>query len=100
MDYAEGGEPPREGPGMLGDVVISVETARKQAAQAGHDLVAEVTLLLAHGVLHLVGYDHRTRAEKQEMDQLAGELVRAAAPAAPRTRPRTRIGRDAAPRGD
>jgi probable rRNA maturation factor len=48
---------------LLGDVVISLDTARRQAREHGRSLWAEVTMLLAHGLLHLVGYDHRTDAE-------------------------------------
>jgi probable rRNA maturation factor len=51
-------------PECLGDVVISVETA---ARQSGGDLHAELALLLVHGILHLVGYDHGTARERQRM---------------------------------
>ena len=44
----------------LGDVIISVETAQRQAAERGHSLVQEVKTLAAHGVTHLLGYDHPT----------------------------------------
>jgi rRNA maturation RNase YbeY len=54
----------REGPharhrgALLGDVVIAVGVAKRQAAERGHDLEAECRRLLVHGVLHLLGYDH------------------------------------------
>ncbi len=48
----------------LGDVVISVETAERQA---GDGLRAELALLLTHGILHLVGYDHGTSRERAQM---------------------------------
>lgn len=49
----------------LGDVVISVETAVRQKGSGGlHD---ELALLLVHGILHLVGYDHRTARDRQRM---------------------------------
>ena len=51
----------------LGDVVISLETAERQAAEAGHDLDAEMAHLLAHGVLHLLGYDHAAPHEERQM---------------------------------
>lgn len=45
-------------PMILGDIVISTETAARQAEERGHDLETEVRVLLAHGLLHLVGHDH------------------------------------------
>jgi probable rRNA maturation factor len=45
-------------PQMAGDLAISVETAARQAREAGHALHAELEVLLLHGVLHLAGYDH------------------------------------------
>jgi probable rRNA maturation factor len=54
----------REGPGghlhpeLLGDVVIAVPTAARQAREAGHSLAAEIDLLVVHGVLHLLGHEH------------------------------------------
>ena len=47
-------------PPVLGDVVISTETAARQASELGHPLDTELRVLLVHGVLHLVGYDHET----------------------------------------
>ena len=49
---------PRSGAILLGDVVISVEQARRQAAQGGKTLKSEMVTLLIHGILHLLGYDH------------------------------------------
>jgi probable rRNA maturation factor len=49
---------------MLGDVVISVPTARRQATEAGRSLDEELAWLLVHGILHLCGYDHE-RSEKE-----------------------------------
>ncbi len=67
-------------PELLGDIVISLETAQRQADQRGHDLTTEVTVLAAHGLQHLLGYDHQTELEWQpfqEMEQLAlSELAR------------------------
>ena len=51
-------------PVMLGDVVISVPTALRQAREAGQSLDDEIAALLVHGVLHLCGYDHE-RSEKE-----------------------------------
>jgi rRNA maturation RNase YbeY len=52
------GSRPQKPPVLLGDVVISMPTARRQAAERGHGLFDEVVRLLVHGVLHLLGYDH------------------------------------------
>src|SRR6185503_8837664 len=46
--------------GLLGDVVLSIETARRQARSRRRPLLGELTMLLAHGLLHLLGYDHQT----------------------------------------
>jgi rRNA maturation RNase YbeY len=45
-------------PMLLGDIVISMETAKRQASEFGHGLREELRRLLVHGVLHLLGYDH------------------------------------------
>jgi probable rRNA maturation factor len=60
---------------LLGDVVISLDTAGRQAKAHRHPLLTEVTLLLAHGLLHLVGYDHRTDKEERVMNAEAARLV-------------------------
>ncbi len=51
----------------LGDVVIALPTARRQAAEHGWPASIEICLLLAHGVLHLLGFDHATRTEERRM---------------------------------
>lgn len=61
--------------GALGDVVISLDTAQRQASQRGHELLQEVTFLLAHGLLHLLGYDHETDEEELEMNAATRRLV-------------------------
>ena len=63
---------------VLGDVVISVETARRQALRERRPLAAELRMLLAHGLLHLVGYDHRTKREEEVMTAQPERLCRAA----------------------
>jgi probable rRNA maturation factor len=65
--------------GLLGDVIVSVDTARRQAARRRRPLLAELTLLLAHGLLHLLGYDHRNDAEERVMTARTNELTEAAA---------------------
>jgi probable rRNA maturation factor len=51
---------------VLGDVVISIDTANRQALERGHPLEAEILELLAHGLLHLLGYDHEISAAEHE----------------------------------
>lgn len=67
FDYeGESDEPPvDELVGMLGDVVISLETAERQAKEYGHSLEEEVAFLTVHSMLHLLGYDHETSAEDE-----------------------------------
>jgi probable rRNA maturation factor len=78
--------------GQLGDIAISVERARDQARSHGHELGAEVQILLLHGVLHLLGHDHE--ADRGKMRRLetrwrkefalpTGLIERAGKPAAP-----------------
>jgi probable rRNA maturation factor len=62
-------------PDCLGDVVISAETALRQAPADG--LKAELALLLVHGILHLVGYDHGTVRERKRMWQRQAALLAA-----------------------
>ena len=68
FDYeGESDEPPvDELVGMLGDVVISLETAKRQAEEYGHSLEEEVAFLTVHSMLHLLGYDHETSAEDEK----------------------------------
>ncbi|HEY2745465.1 MAG TPA: rRNA maturation RNase YbeY [Polyangia bacterium] len=66
---------------LLGDVVISVETAARQAKAAKHSLLAELFHLATHGVVHLLGYDHATNAEERVMFAYEAKLrARATAP--------------------
>ena len=57
----------------LGDIVISMETARRQS----HSLQAELRHLAVHGALHLLGYDHQTDEEEVRMNALAAEALQA-----------------------
>lgn len=52
---------------ILGDVVVSLPAAQRQSVEYGHSLAREVAYLIAHGVLHLLGYDHQTAEQKQTM---------------------------------
>jgi probable rRNA maturation factor len=82
------GTPMPRGRRLLGDVVISLDTAKRQADERNRPLWDEVTLLLAHGLLHLVGYDHRSDAEEAEMNAEVARLVAAARASAALVTPR------------
>lgn len=62
-------------PGLLGDVVLCPAVAERQAREAGHSTEAELQLLCAHGILHLLGYDHAEPEEHKEMFGLQAELL-------------------------
>lgn len=64
-------------PGLLGDVVISLPTATRQAAENDRPIIEEVTLLLAHGLLHLLGYDHAIPREERVMKARTEDLLAA-----------------------
>lgn len=59
----------------LGDVVISVPRAKEQAEKDGHPLEAELQLLTVHGVLHLLGHDHGSEAEREKMWAQQDEIL-------------------------
>ena len=67
----EEGEPMPDAKGeeLLGDVVISLEKAAAQAKEYGHGFMREVAYLTAHGVLHLLGYDHQSDEDRAAMRQ-------------------------------
>jgi probable rRNA maturation factor len=67
-----------EMPRLLGDVIVSVPTARAQAKRAGKDALDEVTMLLAHGLLHLLGWDHDTARKDRAMRAETERLCEAA----------------------
>ncbi len=85
------GSAPRhlEEPELLGDVIVSIPTARAQARRARRPALDEVTMLLAHGLLHLLGWDHDTAAKDRAMRAETARLCAAAeAVARPSTRRR------------
>ena len=57
---------PQDVDGLLGDLVISLETAQRQASARGHSLRDELRILLVHGLLHLCGHDHELSPEAHE----------------------------------
>ena len=66
-------------PDLLGDVVISVDTARRQAREGRRTLLGELCHLAAHGLCHLLGYDHRDDDEERVMNARARRLLAQAA---------------------
>ena len=64
-------------PGLLGDVVLCPAVAERQGREAGHSTQAELELLCAHGILHLLGYDHAEPDEEREMFGLQRDLLTA-----------------------
>jgi probable rRNA maturation factor len=60
----------------LGDIVIAPVIAAEQAATAGHSINHEIFILAAHGLLHILGYDHATAAEEKVMFDLQEDLVK------------------------
>lgn len=67
------GQKPREG--MLGDIVVCPSVAAAQAHEAGHAVMEEILLLVTHGILHLLGYDHANADERKEMFTLQRQLL-------------------------
>lgn len=64
-------------PGLLGDVVISCDTAQREAQSAGISLMERMSQLLIHGILHLVGFDHeRSDQDADTMEVKSVELLR------------------------
>jgi len=64
-------------PQLLGDVVISVETADRERKRVGSSMEERFTQLLVHGILHLLGYDHETSdQDAQEMEEKSKEILK------------------------
>ena len=66
---------PFDAPSILGDVVISYTQAARQAREQKHTIRQEITLLVAHGVLHLLGYDHVIAKQKKDMWERQDRVV-------------------------
>ena len=67
--------PEVQGSQLLGDVIISTETAQRQADILNHSVEKEIILLLIHGLLHLIGYDHKEEEDGKVMRQKEMELL-------------------------
>lgn len=75
LDTARRPDEPDPGPSLLGDVVLCPAVAVRQATAAGHSFEDELHLLTAHGILHLLGYDHGDPEEEREMFGVQGQLL-------------------------
>lgn len=60
---------------IVGDIFISVDTAKRQAVEHGHDLKKELAILFVHGLLHCMGFDHNTDEEEEEMEGWAKKIL-------------------------
>ena len=61
---------------LLGDIIISVETAQRQADALNHSMEKELTVLLIHGLLHLTGYDHEKGKDYKVMREKESEILK------------------------
>jgi probable rRNA maturation factor len=75
LSFAGGDTDPDSNEPYLGDVIISLSRAEAQAAAGGHPTQDELQLLVVHGVLHLLGYDHTEKTEKVKMWAIQGEIL-------------------------
>ena len=66
---------PDSGELLLGDIVISADKVAAQAEEYGHSRKREYAVLIAHSMLHLMGYDHMTKDEADEMERLQEEIL-------------------------
>jgi probable rRNA maturation factor len=62
-------------PRVLGDIIISIPKAKQQAEEYGHSFMRELGFLAVHGFLHLLGYDHGTKEEEQQMFSRQEEIL-------------------------
>lgn len=63
---------------MLGDIVISLEKALQQSEEYGHSVTREIGFLTAHGLLHLLGFEHDTETGDRDMQEWQEKILRAA----------------------
>lgn len=67
---------PESGETYLGDILISYQTAKRQAEARGLEMMAEIEMLFVHGILHLAGLDHASRNEWKEMSSLQDAILK------------------------
>lgn len=66
---------PETGELLLGDIVLSYDKIKEQAAEYGHSELRELCFLVAHSMLHLFGYDHMEEQEREQMEQMQREIL-------------------------
>lgn len=66
---------PETGELLIGDIVISLDTAMRQAESYNHSLTRELAFLCAHSMLHLFGYDHELEDERVQMEKMQNEIL-------------------------
>ena len=66
---------PETGELMLGDIVLSLDKVEEQAANYGHSVTREYAFLIAHSMLHLMGYDHMEENDAKEMERRQAEIL-------------------------
>ncbi len=76
--------PAEEEEELAGEVIISVETAIRQAQEQGHSLARELCILTIHGVLHLLGYDDASQGGQAQMNRLQMQVADAICPLPPK----------------
>ncbi len=77
LSFEAGEIDPESGQEILGDVVICYPFVSRQALTLGNTLFSEIKLMVIHGMLHLLGYDHVTNDQKLEMWQSQNEILKA-----------------------
>jgi len=60
---------------IVGDIYISIDTAKIQAEEKNHSLEKELSILFCHGILHLMGFDHNNDREEEEMEKFASNIL-------------------------
>ena len=67
---------PETGELLLGDIIISMDKVKEQAKEYGHSCERELAFLVAHSMLHLMGYDHMEEEERLLMEEKQEEILR------------------------
>jgi probable rRNA maturation factor len=67
---------PMKEKGLLGDIMISSDTARRQAKDEGHDFLTELKILAIHGLLHLLGYRDKKKKDSERMWRKTDQLLK------------------------